>query len=121
MSEYNPLINQVILLVISIGLTLLLRWLFDDVLKALVDQYRVRVNESVRYEIDELVSTAVHAAEQLGITGELEKMGKDKLDYALDFLAAEFERRGIDLDMTAIRALVEAEVKRALNTPRGQG
>ena len=121
MSEYNPIINQVVLVVISVGLPLLLRWLFDDVLKALTAQYLSRVDERTRYEVAELIDTAIHAAEQMGLTGELERLGKNKLDYAIDLVDKELNRRGIDLDMDAIRAMIQAAVKQSFNTPRGQG
>lgn len=121
MPEYNPLINQVILLVISIGLPLLLRWLLDDVVVAAVAYYKSKVDTNTQAVIEDIVYTAVQAAEQMGMTGELKRMGLEKLQYALDYADAELCRHGIDLDMQAIRAMIEAQVKQVFNTPRGQG
>lgn len=66
-----------------------------------------------------VVSQAVAAAEQLGISGQLADFASDKLAYALN-LADQLliERYGIDLDMDHLRMLIEAQVRESFNYDR---
>ncbi len=57
-----------------------------------------------------IVQRLVHAAEQLGITGALKDLGEEKKRYVLDMAKAELARRGIEIDVDTLDALIEAEV-----------
>jgi len=61
------------------------------------------------------VTSAVGAAEQLGLTGQLEKYGESKLNVAIRFVEAQLAAAGVPLDVDeyadAIRAMIEAEVR----------
>lgn len=119
--DWSPIVEKVILVVITVGLPLFLNWLLGPALTALVAYYEARVDEKLRYELADLVNTAVQAAEQLGLTGQLEAMGKQKFDYAMDLVDAELKERGLNIDLKLIQAMIEAQVKQAFNTPRGNG
>mgnify|MGYP001060248335 CR=1 FL=1 len=60
------------------------------------------------------MESAVGAAEQLGLTGQLEAYGESKLDVAIKFVEAQLAAAGVPLDVDeyadAIRAMIEAEV-----------
>jgi len=66
--------------------------------------------------VRDFVKTAVAAAEQLGLTGELEKYADTKLEYAIDHVERMLADNGIrvdlDIPLEYIRDLIEAEVNR---------
>ena len=67
-------------------------------------------------EFEVIAARAVTAAEQLGLTGELGKIGQDKLKWAVDYVERSLEAYGIPLDVKqyvdVIAGMIEAEVQR---------
>jgi hypothetical protein len=57
-----------------------------------------------------LAGQFVAAAEQAGITGELENLGEAKKQMVVDMLQAAADQRGIRIDADALSALIEAAV-----------
>lgn len=68
------------------------------------------------YQVDLAVERAVAAAEQLELAGKLEEYGEEKFDVAVGFVEAQLAAAGVPLEVgayaDAIRAMVEAEVRR---------
>lgn len=68
------------------------------------------------YQVEMAVERAVAAAEQLELAGKLGEYGEHKLNVAIDFVEAQLAAAGVPLDVgmyaDAIRAMIEAEVKR---------
>ncbi len=57
-----------------------------------------------------LAGQFVAAAEQAGITGELENIGEAKKQMVVEMLQAAADARGIRIDAAALSALIEAAV-----------
>ncbi len=57
-----------------------------------------------------LAGQFVAAAEQAGITGELENLGEAKKQMVVDMLQAAADQRGIRIDADALSAIIEAAV-----------
>ncbi len=57
-----------------------------------------------------LAGQFVAAAEQAGITGELENLGEAKKQMVVDMLQAAADQRGIKIDADALSAIIEAAV-----------
>ena len=53
---------------------------------------------------------AVKSAEQIGLTGQLESLASDKLEYALSFILGMAQDAGIEISEAQARALIEAFV-----------
>jgi hypothetical protein len=106
------ILQKSLLVVIEVAVPVLLAW---GVAELKVHLKRVRQRDEW-WVIEEAVSRAVTAAEQLGLTDELEEWGETKLDAALLFVERELAARGVPLDLheyaEVIRAMIEAEVRR---------
>ncbi|MEW6718737.1 MAG: phage holin, LLH family [Chloroflexota bacterium] len=63
------------------------------------------------------VEVAVRAAEQAGISGQIESIGAEKKAYASKFLQNYLDRIGLRVDVGEISALIEAEVHQQLAKP----
>ncbi len=66
--------------------------------------------------VEDAVRSAVAAAEQIGLKSDLQAYGGDKLNLAVDFVEAQLAAAGVPIEIDehvdAIRALIEAEVRR---------
>lgn len=76
---------------------------------AKISTERAKLNTEQNYMIDAFVRTAVFAAEQLNVTGQIES----KIDYAMNLIDTWLIAHKIELDLDEIRARIEAEVKQA--------
>jgi len=118
MSETEwSLVQQLIVLVITVSLPVLLRWLGK-----VWAERQAQLRQSEEWlALEEVVATAVRAAEQLGFTDELTKYANSKLEYAIRTAEQMMHARGIMLDLdepaAMIRALIEAEVLRLKREP----
>lgn len=67
-------------------------------------------------QVEKVVSDAVAAAEQLGLTDQLGAYGGEKLEYAKEQVEMRLAAMGIPLDLDqygdVIRGMIEAEVRR---------
>jgi hypothetical protein len=71
------------------------------------------------WAIEKAAFTSVHAAEQVGLLGELGNEGKYKLDYAIDFAQKWLAKQGIkNVDLTLLRGAIEAELHKAQFPPK---
>lgn len=74
--------------------------------------------------VAEFAHTAVAAAEQLGLTDQLEGLASSKFDYALGqvetMLMANGIKLNIDVPLSYIKAIIEAEVNRMPQTLTGE-
>lgn len=110
--DYSKIVQAVLETLIIVVLPVLIR----AALVYLADQQRKLQAEAQGAEWDtarRIVADLVRSAEQLGITGELQKYAGSKLDYVLDQACSELGRRGIALDMPKLRALIESQVYQA--------
>ena len=57
-----------------------------------------------------IVNQLVRAAEQSGLTGQLEAAGAEKKAYVLALVRSELEERGIKLNLELLDAMIEAAV-----------
>jgi len=104
------ILQKVVLVLIQVCIPPLLAWAIAEAKRA-IDE--LRSQEDWR-RIFWAVDAAVSAAEQLGLTGQLEAYGKTKLDVAIALVEAQLAAAGVPLDVDeyadAIRAMIEAEV-----------
>lgn len=65
--------------------------------------------------IQQSVWTAIHAAEQLGLTGDLEQYAAEKLEFATAMVNEMLAQRGIKIDVNEhadlIRGMIEAALR----------
>lgn len=78
-----------------------------------------RLSNEQRAVVDELVWTAVRAAEQLLRSDGIHKYGMEKKKMALTWLETWLAVRGIHVDAEELAAAVEATVHTEVNRPRG--
>lgn len=75
-----------------------------------------RKNEKVAYalqiaeEIGKIAYTAVSAANEMDITGELTKIAKTKAEYAMEIAEKELAEKGITYDKDILTAKIKAAV-----------
>jgi hypothetical protein len=113
MSEQElAILQNVILVFIEVSIPPLLALALSE-LKHHLAQLRRREDWS---QVEAAVERAVSAAEQLGLTEQLAEYGEGKLDVAIAFVEAQLDAAGVALDIDqyeqAIRAMIEAEVKK---------
>jgi len=101
---------------LPIVLAFVASWL-RGVLQVWQSEFESRVGERRAYQINGIVSAAVAAAEQVGLKQDLADISAFKLDAALDFAQRLLTDNGIQLDLNALQALVEAEVMNQFNRP----
>lgn len=106
------ILQDVIMVVIQVSLPVLLAWGLAE-LKRFLGQMRKSNDWST---VEWAVSRAVAAAEQLDLTDQLAEYGEGKLDVAIKLIEAQLAAAGVPLDIDqyeqAVRAMIEAEVKR---------
>jgi len=113
------ILQKVVLVLIQVCIPPLLAWAIGEAKRA-IDQLR---KEEDWRRVFWAVDAAVSAAEQLGLTGQLEAYGKTKLDVAIALVEAQLAAAGVPLDVDeyadAIRAMIEAEVHDKFPPARG--
>lgn len=62
--------------------------------------------------LEGLAAANVAAAQQLGITGEISNIGSEKYRWVTDQIGEAMRQAGINLPGSAVRAIVEAAVKK---------
>ena len=106
------IVENVVMLVIRLAVPALLGLALGE-FKRWRDQ---QAKESAWWELERVVGDAVAAAEQLGLTDQLEAYGGDKLAYATEQVELRLATMGLPLDLDqygdVIRGMIEAEVKR---------
>jgi len=111
--EWNDLLSLVIQLVLTAALPtltgVLVKWLLVRIEVAKTEMKSAYPKEYLIAE--RIYSDAVYAAEQLGLSGQIDK----KLDWAMDYAEKELAKNGIVLDLESIRAGIEAAVYQQLN------
>lgn len=113
MSEQEAAILQNVLMVlVKVAIPPLLVWAISE-FKAWRKQ---QADNEAWMRVEWAVQDAVAAAEQLGLTDQLEAYGNDKLKAAFSFVEARLAASGVALNLDvyadAIRAMIEAEVNR---------
>lgn len=61
-----------------------------------------------------VVRQMVQAAEMNGLNDAIENIGREKKRWAFDMAEAELARRGINMDLDVLDALIEAQFKEAI-------
>jgi len=106
------ILQKVILLVLQLAIPPLLAWGI-----AQFKQWReAQAQDSWIWILEGVVRDAVAAAEQLGLTDQLQQFAESKLAYAIHYVEEALAMRGVPLDLDAyadaIRGMIEAEVRR---------
>lgn len=83
--------------------------------RVMTQQLRAKLSEEQQQAIDRAVGMGVKAAEQTGIMQSL--LGPEKRKQAIDIAQSFLKERGINLDLTKIGTLVEAEVQNQFAKP----
>ena len=111
--ELSNILQLVLELVITVVLPFLLKKLFDW-LNSQIRNLNAR-NDLVALETTvKIIRQLVQAAEMNGLSGALENLGKEKKKWVIDMAEAELSRRGINIDLDVLDALIEAQVKEAI-------
>lgn len=110
--EEVAILQNVVMVLIQVAIPPLLVWGISEA-KAHLEKLRQRGDW---WQVEAAVERAVAAAEQLGLTEQLADYGDAKLDVAIGFVEAQLAAAGVALDIDqyadAIRAMIEAEVKK---------
>ena len=106
------IIQNILMVLVQVAIPPLIAWSIAEFKAWRKQQLQ---NETWR-TVEKAVADAVAAAEQLGLTDQLEEYGEAKLDVACRFVEARLVAAGVPLDIDqytdAIRAMIEAEVRR---------
>jgi biopolymer transport protein ExbB/TolQ len=106
------ILQKVILVVLQLAIPPLLAWGIAEA-RRWIELQRKRDDW---WKVEAAVRNAVEAAEQLGLTKQIANYGEAKLETAIEFIEAQLDAAGVPLDIDqysdAIRAMIEAEVKR---------
>lgn len=78
-------------------------------LKSKIATLEAGLDDGAKWAFENLISTLVYAAEQIYKSGE----GAKKKEYVLDMATRWLKDRGFTIDLKAVEALIEAEVKRS--------
>lgn len=110
--EEVAILQNVMMVLVEVAIPPLLIWGISE-LKRHLEELRQREEWG---QVEAAVERAVGAAEQLGLTGQLAEYGEGKFDAAVQFVEAQLAAAGVPLDVDqyadAIRAMIEAEVKK---------
>lgn len=111
-TEELEIIQKVILVILQVAIPPLVAYVLTQWKKRLA----VLESDETWIKVQEAVADAVCAAEQLGLTGQLEQYANSKLEFAIAAAEKFLEVQGIRLDLdepaTVLRTLIEAEVNR---------
>ncbi len=106
---------------LQLALEIIITVLLPIVLKVLIEFLNAKIREVKANKDLVAFQTAVHivrqlvqAAEMNGLSGALENLGKEKKKWVIDMAEAELSRRGINIDLDVLDALIEAQVKEAI-------
>ena len=78
------------------------------------DELRSRLTAQQQQWIDAGVSVAVRAAEQMGLSGQVQGGGQGKKAFAIKTAQEYLDRLGVKIDVNALTSLIEAEVRQQL-------
>jgi hypothetical protein len=101
------LASALIILAVPILIAALFQWLRQK-----NAEFRSRLSAQQQQWIDTGVSIAVRAAEQMGLSGQLAGGGQGKKAFAIKTAQEYLDRLGVKVDVNAITALIEAEVRK---------
>ena len=101
----QPVLEVLITVLAPAVLGLLAAWL-----NSLREKINTEIEERGLQQLREYAIALVKAAEQAGIIGELEDVGEAKKQMVLELLQAEADRLGIQIDVQALSAIIEAAV-----------
>ena len=111
-SQEIEILQNVAMVLIRVAVPPLLTWAIVE-LKRYIEQIKTREGW---WMLEEAIATAVAAAEQLGLTGQLSQYGDGKLDAAIQFVEKQLVAYGFPFDLDrykdVIVAMIEAEVLR---------
>lgn len=117
-NPYLAIASTFLQTVLALAVPILAAYLAKQIKSALVAAIaaaKANTNAQTQALIDNTVNAAVLAAEQLG------GAGSTKLTYAIRFATDYLDSLGIDLNLEALRGLVEAEVKREFGKEPSNG
>ena len=104
------IVQNLLMVVIQVGVPLLLTWVLAEV-KRYLEQLRTNAQWQ---RIEAIIYQTVAAAEQLGLSEQLDEYGENKLQVAIRLTEARLAAAGIPLDLDeyadVVRALIEAAV-----------
>jgi hypothetical protein len=115
---YWEIIQKFILLVIGVVLPPVLVLLTREAQKvsnALVERIQGEIGMSNYAMVQSMVKEAVLAAEQLGLTEQIENVGEQKKRFAMNYVQGLLEARGIEINLNEIEGAIEAAVKDTFN------
>lgn len=110
--EMVQIVQKAVMVLVQLAVPPLLAFLIGQ----LRQWIELRRQESWWRALEVAVRDAVAAAEQLGLTDQLEALADSKLQYAIDYVERQMALKGIPVDLDpyidVIRGMIEAEVRR---------
>lgn len=110
--DWVGILEKVIMLVVKLAVPPLLVWALSEFKRWREQQ----LDHDLYWRLDAIVRSAVAAAEQLGLTEQIEDVGEVKLACAIDYVERALEAWGIPIDVDpcvdVILGMIEAEVNR---------
>lgn len=101
------LANGLLIIAIPIVIAFLFQWL-----RQRGQEWRTRLTAQQQQFIDSAIGMAVRAAEQSGLAGQLAGGGAAKKAYAIQAAQAYLNRLGVQVDVSGLANLIEAEVNK---------
>lgn len=109
--ELLGILQKALLLLIQVGAPILIGWAIL-LYKRHLDGVR---QQDWFLQLEEVGRVAVLAAEQLELSGDLDKFAKSKLDYAMKYAEQALKAQGIPLDLdeplAVLRMVIESQVR----------
>src|SRR5512141_661367 len=105
----SKLLQSALETVITVSLPIILVYLVNWI-NAQVRHASAKLSREQLDTVYVIINQLVRAAEQSGLTGQLEATGAEKKAYVLALLRQELDERGINLNLELLDAMVEAAV-----------
>ena len=109
MMDWSPILQNVIETVISLLLPVILGFVVVW-LRGLIAQGKAKLTAEQLEMAQAFVAAFVKAAEQSGLTGQLENVGEAKKEWVIAQVEAALQAKGINIDVEVISAMIEAQV-----------
>ena len=111
MTPLNTFLSALASLLLVLAIPILIAALFQW-LRQKNAEFRSRLTAQQQQFIDAGVGIAVRAAEQMGLSGQLQGGGQGKKAFAIKTAQEYLDRLGVQIDVNALTSLIEAEVRK---------
>lgn len=112
--DYGKMIQTLLEMIITALLPVVLGYIVVWI-KEKTNEIKAKVSSENLAFAEDVVRRLVLAAEQSGLLDDAMKLGKEKKKFVISLAEAELFRKGINIDLDVLDALIEAEVFEAFS------